>query len=132
MSTVVSLRSEACTEENEQQQLEQKTEGMVIKLVNVVKCNGRNHAYGRRFAAVYELRGPNGSISKLMCYFGICGIVTYIDGCPLVSRTKYLLSLPAFDENNPLNCLTLEKEILYGDHREIEKNIAAFKRKFHV
>lgn len=82
----------------------------------------------KRFMAVFEVDGKEKTI-----HFGQKGANTYIDNASDDTRKNYLARHRVNEDwSKPDTPGSLASHILWGDHKSMRENIAAFKKKFKV
>ena len=98
----------------------------MIKLIDIIPSKSK----GKRLTAVFNVGGKEKRV-----HFGSEGAYTYIDGGSDDRRKNYLArhaALKTEDWDDPLTAGALSRWILWGDSPNIDKNIASFKRRFHL
>lgn len=83
----------------------------------------------KRFTAFFKRE--NGKIKKV--HFGSEGANTFIDGAEEKVKENYL-KRHKVNENwdDPISAGALSRWIIWGEHRNVNKNIVAFRKKFNL
>jgi hypothetical protein len=98
-----------------------------MKLVSVKPSNDGK----TKFMAEFQSDAPNGK--KKIVKFGVAGSFSYVDGASLKTREAYRArhAKEALNED-PTARGPLSYWITWGDSQDINKNIAAYKRRYYL
>jgi hypothetical protein len=104
-----------------------------MKLESVEKAHNGTNKYKAVFCLCPNGKGGCLKPQKKEVYFGSKGYLDYTIGATDGQRKNYIARHDARENfNDPLTAGSLSRWILWGESRDIDVNIAAFKKRFGI